>query len=76
MSGPILGGGERSARSHSARETGAGSNSFASATPVFERSEFFQACIDVIAVIFIALFLCMTAASLPVALFLLLFCRF
>lgn len=41
-----------------------------------ERSDVLQALIDIFALIFIALFLCATAISFPVALFLLIFCSF
>jgi hypothetical protein len=49
---------------------------FIPASPPFERSKVGQALIDCITVTFGIFFLCMTAASVPVALFLLIFCKF
>jgi hypothetical protein len=44
--------------------------------PPLERSEFAQTSLDILAVIFGALFICSLAVSLPLALYMLFFCEF
>jgi len=52
------------------------SSSILPSSPTFERSQFSQALIDIVAVVFGIIFVCSVAVSLPLAVFMMFFASF
>lgn len=69
----ILGGGDRSPGSHSAHDTQRGSKLLPTVNLTFPRGNFAQTMLDILALFFWTLLVCVTGAGIAVALFILFF---